>query len=435
MGAAPVSGGRAHPALGLQEGLPVNTPRMKAATGAMTAVLSLVGCDGLLEVSDPNNITADELDGNLPLVANGVEGTVHDVLDGWVLNQALLADVYQSTGTYESLEDIDHGHQQSALHSMGGAGAAWIRALWHANDAEERFRRVLGEAAAASSPLTAQVRLSNGLAHLYIGMTFCELTLESTGGLATDAEVLARADRILTEALATARAAGSPNHATAAQAGRAVARLLLDDWPGAQSDAAAVPAGFSYAAAFSVESENLLVRMSSESYERAAGLMYTLWPLIEISDQPGFMRDPWSGEPDPRLPVYFDGALADDDVTPFRGQRKYASLGDDIPIVHSDHMQLIIAESRARNGDYAGATAVLNQLRGAVGLPGHSVPASADVMEELILWERRAELFLEGYRLVDLHRKGIMQKVFDALEDPARPGEGRPSKWGECGPG
>jgi hypothetical protein len=56
-------------------------------------------------------------------------------------------------------------------------------------------------------------------------------------------------------------------------------------------------------------------------------------------------------------------------------------------------------------------------------------------MEELILWERRAELFLEGYRLVDLHRKGIMQKVFDALEDPARPGEGRPSKWGECGPG
>ena len=53
-------------------------------------------------------------------------------------------------------------------------------------------------------------------------------------------------------------------------------------------------------------------------------------------------------------------------------------------------------------------------------------------MEELILWERWAELFMEGHRLVDLHRKGIMQEVFDALEDPERPGAGRPSKWGNC---
>jgi hypothetical protein len=395
----------------------------------MAAGLGLVACDGLLDVSDPNNITADELDGNLPLVANGVEGAVHDVLDGWVLNQALLADVYQNTGTYEGIEDVDHGH---ALHAMDGAGVAWSRALWFANDAEERFKRVLGEATAASSPLTAQVRLANGLVHLYIGMTFCEWTLESGGAVATDAEVLARADDLLTEALATARAAGSPDHATAAQASRAVARLLRDDWLGAEADAAAIPAGFSYDARFSLESENGLVRLSNNNYEKAAGLMYNWWPLIEISNRPGFMRDPWSGEPDPRLPVHFDGALADDNMTPYRGQRKYASLGDDIPIAHSDHMQLIIAESAARNGDYAGATAILNQLRAAVGLPGHAVPASADVMGELILSERLAELFLEGYRLVDLHRKGIMREVFDALEDPARPGTGRPSKWGDC---
>lgn len=398
----------------------------------MTTVLSLVACDGLLEVSDPNRYTNDDLDASLPLVANGVEGAVHEVIDSWVLNQALLADVYQNTGTYEGIEDIDFGYKDSALNGMGGPGNAWIRALWFANDAEQRIKRVLGETAAASSPLTAQVRLSNGLAHLYIGMTFCEWTLESGGAVATDAEVLAWADDLLTEALATARAAGSPNHAGAAQAGRAVARMLLDDWPGAESDAAAIPVGFSYDARFSVESENVIVRLSSENYETAAGLMYNWWPLIEMTDQPGFMKDPWSGVPDPRLPVLFDGALADDNMTPYRSQRKYTSLDDDIPMVHSDHMQLIIAESRARTGDHAGATAVLNQLRGTVGLPGHAVPASADVMEELILWERLADLFLEGYRLVDLHRKGIMRKVFDALEDPARPGAGRPSKWGNC---
>ena len=396
------------------------------------AVALLCGCDGLLDVSDPNSITGDELDRNLPQVANGVEGAVHNVIDGWVLNQALLADVYQSTGTFEGVQDIDHGHKESVVNGMGGARNGWLRAVWFANDAEQRFRRVLGEAAAASSPLTAQVRLANGLAHLYIGMTFCEWQLEATGGMVTDAEVLARAEGMLTEALATARLAGSPDYASAAQASRAVARLLLDDWPGAESDAAAIPAGFSYDAQFSDESENSLVRLSSDNYERAAGLMYNWWPLIEISDGPGFMTDPWSGEPDPRLPVFFDGALADDNTTPYRSQRKYAALGDDIPIVHSDHMQLIIAESRARNGDYTGATAILNRLRGAVGLPGHDIPASADVMEELILWERWTELFMEGQRLVDLHRKGLMRVVFEALNDPQRPGEGRPSKWGNC---
>ena len=58
------------------------------------AVAFLCGCDGSLDVSDPNSITGDELDRNLPQVANGVEGAVHNVIDRWVLNQALLADVY-----------------------------------------------------------------------------------------------------------------------------------------------------------------------------------------------------------------------------------------------------------------------------------------------------------------------------------------------------
>lgn len=410
----------------------VSTSGLRGAAGVAAAVLALSACDGLLEVSDPNRYTNDDLDASLPLVANGVEAAVHEVLDDWVLNQALLADVYQSTGTYGGVEDIDHGLGEAAFQAMNGPGAAWVRALWFANDAEERFRRVLGEAAAASSPLTAQVRLSNGLAHLYIGMTFCEWSLESGGGATTDAEVLARAETILTEALVTAGVADSPNHARAARAGRAVARMLLDDWPGAESDAAAIPAGFSYDARFSVENENLLVRLSSESYEKAAGLMYNWWPLIETSDGPGFMRDPGSGEPDPRLPVHFDGGLADDEMTPYRSQTKYTSLGDDIPVFHSDHMQLIIAESRARSGDYAGAAAILNQLRAAVDLPGHATPDESSEMEEILLRERFAELFLEGHRLVDLHRKGIMQEVFDALEDPARPGAGRPSKWGNC---
>ena len=89
-----------------------------------------------------------------------------------------------------------------------------------------------------------------------------------------------------------------------------------------------------------------------------------------------------------------------------------------------------MAEAKAHAGDYGGATAILNELRTSVGLPVHEVPSSDATMAELVLWERFAELFMEGQRLVDLHRFGLMRNLFEALEDPARPGDRRPSKWG-----
>ena len=399
------------------------------------AVALLCGCDGLLDVSDPNSITGDELDSNLPQVANGVEGAVHNVIDGWVLNQALLADVYQSTGTSDGIREIDQGEGEAVVQGMSGVGNDLIRALGFAVDAEARFRRVLGEAAAESSPLTAQVRFAGALADLYIGMTFCRWVSAPGSEAVSDTDMLAQAEAGFGEAMATARRAGSTDYAIAAQAGRAQARMLLDDWLGAEADAVSIPAGFSYEARFNDVNRNSVVQRSSIAHERIAGLMYKWWPLIEQSSGPGFMRDPWSGALDPRVPVFFTGELGEDGATPYRSQWKYGDLDDDIPILHSDLMQLIVAESRARTGDHGAAMMIVNQLREAVGLTALETPTDPDMMEEILLQERFAELFMEGQRLVDLHRKGLMREVFDALDDPERPGEGRPSKWGECGPG
>ena len=397
------------------------------------AVALLCGCDGLLDVSDPNSITGDELDRNLPQVANGVEGAVHNVIDGWVLNQALLADVYQSTGTSDGIREIDQGEGEAVVQGMSGVGNDLIRALGFAVDAEARFRRVLGAGAAESSPLTAQVRFAGALADLYIGMTFCSWFSAPGSEAVSDTDMLAQAEAGFGEAMATARRAGSTDYAIAAQAGRAQARMLLDDWLGAEADAVSIPAGFSYEARFNDVNRNSVVQRSSIAHERIAGLMYKWWPLIEQSSGPGFMQDPWSGALDPRVPVFFTGELGEDGATPYRSQWKYGDLDDDIPILHSDLMQLIVAESRARTGDHGAAMMIVNQLREAVGLTALDTPTDPDMMEDILLQERFAELFMEGQRLVDLHRKGLMREVFEALDDPERPGEGRPSKWGECG--
>ena len=166
---------------------------------AATAVLALGACD-LLTVSDPQRYTADDLDEALPAIANGVEGAVHELLDGWVVYQALLADVYQHTGTWSSYDETDHGRIFYGNSRLDGYQNAWLRAQWFAADAEERFKRVVGDAEAASSPLTAQVRMSGGLADMLNGMTFCESVAEPTGSAVTDMQLLAQAERKLTDA-------------------------------------------------------------------------------------------------------------------------------------------------------------------------------------------------------------------------------------------
>lgn len=405
-------------------------------TAATAAVLFLGACD-LLTVSDPQRYTEDDVDTALPAVANGVEGAVHAVMDLYVIYQALLADEYQHTGTWSGYDETDHGRFQYATSPMDGVQDAWHRAQWFALDAEDRFNRVLGESEAASSPLTAQVRLASGFAALYLGMAFCESVPDREGGdadpergnVVTDMQMLDVAVQRFTNALQSAQVAGATDYATAAVAGRAQAKLVKGDVTGAAADAAMVPDGFSYNAIFNAQLNNAVVQLTTKKFNEAAGLMYKWWDLIDESKESGYMRDPWTMEFDKRMPVYFDGEVATDNETPHYSQWKYNGITDPIPMVHSDGMRLIQAEALIGSGDLAGATTILNALRAAVRLAPFETSTHPDVAMERLMTERFAELFMEGHRAVDLHRFGLMRRVFEALNDSERPGVGRPTKF------
>lgn len=402
----------------------------------MAAVPFLGACD-LLTVPDPQRYTSEDVDTALPAVANGVEGDVHGVMDSYVIYQALLADEYQHTGTWSNYDETDHGRFQYATSPMDGTQDAWHRAQWYAMDAEERFVRVMGEAEAASSPLTAQVRVGGAFAALYLGMTFCESVADRDGGatdpeagdVVTDMQMLDVAVQRFTNALQAAQAAGETDYATAAMAGRAQAKLVKGDVAGAAADAAMVPDGFSYNAIFNAQLNNAVVQLTTKNFNEAAGLMYKWWDRIEESKDPGYMRDPWTMEFDKRMPVYFDGEVATDNETPHYSQWKYNGITDAIPMVHSDGMRLIEAEALIGSGDLAAAMVILNKLRAAVDLDPLEMPADANAAMDYLMTERFAELFMEGHRAVDLHRFGLTRNVFDALSDSERPGVGRPTKF------
>lgn len=393
----------------------------------VTVILCFCACGDVLTVSDPNRLTSDDLDNDLAAVANGVEGAVYEEVDYWVVLQALLADVLQSTDTSSVFNAVDLGRiDETRGMAMDRIGSRWARASGAARIAEERFKRVLGDSEAEASALTAQVLLSSGLVNLYRGMTFCSVA--ENGRLLSDRDVLNAAEQTLTRAIAVARAAQRSDYETAAVAARAQTRAMLLEWAGAASDAAAIPQGFSHDAVFPSSHVNAVYERMS--VDRSVGLMSQWWEGIAEAGGSSFLTDPSSGLADPRLPVFHSGALGRDEQTPHYDQRKYVVASDRVPLVHYDLMRLIVAEALVNREEYAGATAILNELRGAVGLPGYAVPGDSLEMQEILVHERFAELFLEGHRLVDLHRKGLMRVVFDELMDPQRPGWGRPSKWG-----
>ena len=98
----------------------MNMSRMKGAVAVAAAVLALGACGDILTVADPGRYTGTDLDDALPAVANGVEGAIHEVFDRWVIDQALLADVYQHTGTWSGYDDPDHGRTNYNNNATGG---------------------------------------------------------------------------------------------------------------------------------------------------------------------------------------------------------------------------------------------------------------------------------------------------------------------------
>ena len=389
--------------------------RRRWVHGPLLAALTLSGC-GLFDDAAEDQRRLRELELELIPKANGAEHFAQTRAGLWALVQDLLADVLQEANALRTINSWTW---------MGLLTSSWYEARDLASHVEARLYEELESAEAESHELMAQARWATGLAELYLGMTFCGIELD--GDFLSDTQLLRRAEQSLGLAIETAGRAGTPDYLAAARAARAQARMLLEDWAGAETDAMLVPAGFVYV---SQTTPNPLAMTNSQS--RRYGFLHKWWALVPESEDPGFMIDPWTEEEDLRIPAHYDGGTLRDSDVPHYQPLKYASEEDKIQIVHYEMAQLIIAEARAVGGDYAGATAVLNGLRAAVGLSPHETPASADEMEELILWERFAELHLEGHRLLDLHRKGLMEQVFEELDDPERPGVGRPSKWGDC---
>lgn len=371
----------------------------------------LMGCDNLLKVDDPSRFTDEDLDNALLAVAVGVEGDLHAIFDNYIIGTSLLSDVWQHTGTWAGYDDIDHG-RFTWERNQNAAGDPLLRARFAAQDALARFERLEAEGATIPTVLRARVMVSEGWADLVMAGAACEVPAGQQTAAISDQALYAQASSKLTAALAYT---GGTDFELWARAGIARAELMQGNYGPADAAATAVlagaPVGWEKLALYQVGTlTNGIVNLNTWGFNHAAGMREKWWPLVD--DAALLMRDPLTGELDSRVPIrHEDGVLGVDGTTEYYSQWKYRDQGADIPMADLDEMTLIRAEAAMETGDPAGALAMLNGLRNAVGLS--DAPASMfanpaaptrDEVFDVLLNERFAELFMGGQRLQDLYR-------------------------------
>ena len=443
----------------------MNWHRAGVGVGAVVVAVSLSACD-LLQVRDPGRYEEEDLLEALEAVGNTAEGNVHKWMNWYVIWQELLGDVLNYNGPPDFDDQygiIDEGRVDYNTYPVARTPAnsssrqvkynfpdGMAASRWLAHKAWEIGERAYEEGDSMdaatdfeSSYLAAQIKLGWAFNNMYLGLFSCEGVLgsvddedgaemyldiqvyDSAASLFTHViEIMGRADPFMVEE------DQRPDYLSAARTGRALMRMLTGDYEGAVADAAAVPSGFRYDAVLGGSFENWNQMWWLGDLQR----YFTIhrWVLDSAYDDKssGIALDPWD-IPDRRVRWAYRPPVTFLNRPEAWVPSKYSSQASGIPIVNAIHARLIEAEAIAASGDFAGAMDALNTLRQEEGrmevIP--VTPEDEIQMLEVLLYERYAWLFVEGWRQPDLHRFDLTRWVFESLNDTARRGIGRPTKF------
>ncbi len=215
--------------------------------------------------------------------------------------------------------------------------------------------------------------------------------------------------------------------ATAAYAVRAQLNMLLGNWDAAEADAAQVVTGYRGLQTEHTDTEpGFRQRLYLRWLDYLEDRHMTLWgtPFLEwgwnTSQAAGFRNDyrvTYSYHrtgANPHREFGTDGRR-----TWFRQTKELSIYGSKL-LAKGREMRLIEAEARLRQGDIAGMTTKINELRewynaptgGAFERDGHplpmlDVPATVQEAWDVFMKERGIELWLEGRRLADIRRWSV----------------------------
>lgn len=396
------------------------------AVGA--AVLAISACDveSIVELHNPDLITPEIVadTANLPTLANGVIYEFSRAYGGFASNASsqgpgmiqysgLLADEIWHSSTFTTHADID----ARGIADTNGAILIAYRYLQRARNLAERSAEQFADSPRANTRLHALMLNLAGYSYIFFAENFCSgvpFSSTSFGGdveygeqLTTD-QTLDQAISFFDQALTVAQASGSADMLNLARVGRARALQNKGDFAAAAAQAASVPDDFVFSVDFGPPPQpqnavwyfvNSANRLSVASGEGVNGFQY-------------FDRGDEDNTTDPRVPVDSLGVGLGSQV-PQYNQGLYPDQDSPLPLATGIEARLIEAEDALAGGESGAYLAIVNALRGDVGLPALSDPGSASARVEQFYGERARWLWLTSHRLGDLRRM-IREYGFDS---------------------
>ena len=382
------------------------------STLVAVALVGLTACNSILDVENPGSVPADALSD--PSLAPALAAAATQSLQCGVIQYAATAgmlsgEYLNSNGfvdnhpwEWRGVQEIkaapgncNYGRATTAM----GFYTPLQQARFQLEDAFKRMDAFTDAQVPNRALLLAQMRAYVGYADLLLGEGMCEMTMDN-GPKMTRAEVFAAAEARFTDAITRATAVNDASLLNMARVGRARARLDLKNLAGAASDAILVPSGFVRNAEFTeggaAQRENRIYNLTIRNEYLSVAIPYRNLTVNGVS---GTVADP-------RVRVKDAGKRANDGVTPLFQQQKFIAQtgGTPHPIASWNEAQLIYAEAV---GGQQGFDA-LNAVRAANGVPTLTGPApTGQAFTDLVLEERRRQLFSEGQRYGDMLRYNL----------------------------
>jgi hypothetical protein len=195
---------------------------------------------------------------------------------------------------------------------------------------------------------------------------------------------------------ASISAGASGDILNAVRVGKARAQLNLGQTATAASTAGDVPEGFSFGIVYS----------NAEPVTRNKQWQFNLDDENVTVAEP-YRAFEYGGVPDPRVAVMDRGTTNPQTGIAIWVSDKYPEASSPIEVASWEEAQLIIAEAAIESGAFGTAAGIFTALHTAVGLPAYSGDLTEDALMDQLIYERAAEMYLEGHHLQDLKRLDI----------------------------
>lgn len=256
-----------------------------------------------------------------------------------------------------------------------------------------------------------------GFSNRLLGENMCGAVIDG-GPELPNATFFTRAESLFTKALAVTggTASAAAEQTQAAYAGRAAARVFLDNWAGAVTDAGQVDDDFAFDMPFfdiGEDAQRNRIAWARGNTPYRAHTQWSTW-YYDYSQATG----------DPRVPIEIttlqgDAAIECCGRVSFWPEAKHETSESPVRLASGAEMRLIEAENALRGGDFATAMGLINQVRSAAGTT-QLTAGDLNSAWTFLKRERGIELWLEARRLGDFRRwsQNSTPGALDPLELP-----------------